>query len=154
MVPNLACGHSARAAARRPTPISATIGFVLDKSGQRLIVVSCLDNLGKGAAGQAVQNFKPYSRHRGEDRTSMKTVIKFAGALLEDDRKQCAHLGASGSLPLPMKGHEILVVPRRRSRLHRGPQAHGASRANFVSGLRVTDRETRERSRHGFSPAC
>ena len=33
------------------------IGFVLDKSAQRLIVVSCLDNLGKGAAGQAVQNF-------------------------------------------------------------------------------------------------
>jgi N-acetyl-gamma-glutamyl-phosphate reductase len=35
----------------------ADIGFVLDKSGRRLIVVSCLDNLGKGAAGQAVQNF-------------------------------------------------------------------------------------------------
>jgi N-acetyl-gamma-glutamyl-phosphate reductase len=33
------------------------IGFALDKSGQRLIIVSCLDNLGKGAAGQAVQNF-------------------------------------------------------------------------------------------------
>lgn len=33
------------------------IGFALDKSGRRLIVVSCLDNLGKGAAGQAVQNF-------------------------------------------------------------------------------------------------
>ena len=33
------------------------IGFTLDKSGKRLIVVSCLDNLGKGAAGQAVQNF-------------------------------------------------------------------------------------------------
>jgi N-acetyl-gamma-glutamyl-phosphate reductase len=33
------------------------IGFVLDKSGRRLIVVSCLDNLGKGAAGQAVQNY-------------------------------------------------------------------------------------------------
>jgi N-acetyl-gamma-glutamyl-phosphate reductase len=32
------------------------IGFVLDGSGKRLIVVSCLDNLGKGAAGQAVQN--------------------------------------------------------------------------------------------------
>jgi N-acetyl-gamma-glutamyl-phosphate reductase len=32
------------------------IGFVLDKDGKRLIVVSCLDNLGKGAAGQAVQN--------------------------------------------------------------------------------------------------
>jgi len=33
------------------------IGFVLDASGRRLILVSCLDNLGKGAAGQAVQNF-------------------------------------------------------------------------------------------------
>jgi len=33
------------------------IGFALDPSGRRLIIVSCLDNLGKGAAGQAVQNF-------------------------------------------------------------------------------------------------
>jgi N-acetyl-gamma-glutamyl-phosphate reductase len=32
------------------------IGFALDSSGRRLILVSCLDNLGKGAAGQAVQN--------------------------------------------------------------------------------------------------
>ena len=33
------------------------IGFSWDKSGKRLIVISCLDNLGKGAAGQAIQNF-------------------------------------------------------------------------------------------------
>ncbi|HTP68385.1 MAG TPA: N-acetyl-gamma-glutamyl-phosphate reductase [Dongiaceae bacterium] len=33
------------------------IGFTLDNAGKRLIVVSCLDNLGKGAAGQAIQNF-------------------------------------------------------------------------------------------------
>jgi N-acetyl-gamma-glutamyl-phosphate reductase len=32
------------------------IGFALDPEGERLVVVSCLDNLGKGAAGQAVQN--------------------------------------------------------------------------------------------------
>jgi N-acetyl-gamma-glutamyl-phosphate reductase len=32
------------------------IGFALDASGERLVAVSCLDNLGKGAAGQAVQN--------------------------------------------------------------------------------------------------
>ncbi len=32
------------------------IGFCLDEGGRRLIVVSCLDNLLKGAAGQAVQN--------------------------------------------------------------------------------------------------
>ncbi len=34
----------------------ADIGFELDASGKRAIVVSCLDNLLKGAAGQAVQN--------------------------------------------------------------------------------------------------
>jgi len=32
------------------------IGFTLARDGERLIVVSCLDNLLKGAAGQAVQN--------------------------------------------------------------------------------------------------
>jgi N-acetyl-gamma-glutamyl-phosphate reductase len=32
------------------------IGFALHADGKRLIVISCLDNLGKGAAGQAVQN--------------------------------------------------------------------------------------------------
>jgi N-acetyl-gamma-glutamyl-phosphate reductase len=32
------------------------LGFCLDADGRRLVVVSCLDNLLKGAAGQAVQN--------------------------------------------------------------------------------------------------
>jgi N-acetyl-gamma-glutamyl-phosphate reductase len=32
------------------------VGFALDPSTDRLVVVSALDNLGKGAAGQAVQN--------------------------------------------------------------------------------------------------
>jgi N-acetyl-gamma-glutamyl-phosphate reductase len=32
------------------------LGFCLAEDGQRLVVVSCLDNLQKGAAGQAVQN--------------------------------------------------------------------------------------------------
>jgi N-acetyl-gamma-glutamyl-phosphate reductase len=32
------------------------LGFALDEATRRLIVVSALDNLGKGAAGQAVQN--------------------------------------------------------------------------------------------------
>jgi N-acetyl-gamma-glutamyl-phosphate reductase len=35
----------------------ADIGFALDSTGRRAVIVSCLDNLGKGAAGQAVQNF-------------------------------------------------------------------------------------------------
>lgn len=32
------------------------LGFALDTKSGRLVVVSCLDNLGKGAAGQAIQN--------------------------------------------------------------------------------------------------
>jgi N-acetyl-gamma-glutamyl-phosphate reductase len=32
------------------------IGFAADSGSRRLMIVSCLDNLGKGAAGQAVQN--------------------------------------------------------------------------------------------------
>ncbi len=32
------------------------IGFKLAKDGRRCIIVSCLDNLLKGAAGQAVEN--------------------------------------------------------------------------------------------------
>jgi N-acetyl-gamma-glutamyl-phosphate reductase len=40
------------------------IGFALDPLGERLAVVSCLDNLGKGAAGQAIQNF---NLMRGEE---------------------------------------------------------------------------------------
>jgi N-acetyl-gamma-glutamyl-phosphate reductase len=32
------------------------IGFCLADDGRRLVIVSCLDNLLKGAAGQAVQN--------------------------------------------------------------------------------------------------
>jgi len=32
------------------------LGFCLADDGRRLVLISCLDNLGKGAAGQAVQN--------------------------------------------------------------------------------------------------
>jgi N-acetyl-gamma-glutamyl-phosphate reductase len=32
------------------------IGFELNKDGKRLVIISCLDNLLKGASGQAVQN--------------------------------------------------------------------------------------------------
>ncbi len=37
-------------------PFGSLMPFALDSAGERLVVVSCLDNLGKGAAGQAVQN--------------------------------------------------------------------------------------------------
>jgi len=46
------------------------IGFALDHSGRRLVLVSCLDNLGKGAAGQAVQNFNHMQQI--EEQTSLQ----------------------------------------------------------------------------------
>ncbi len=51
-----------RAAGNLPDILSVThtnycdLGFTLAPNGQRLVLVSCLDNLLKGAAGQAVQN--------------------------------------------------------------------------------------------------
>jgi N-acetyl-gamma-glutamyl-phosphate reductase len=49
-------GRKAAGAAARGNTNFCDIGFALDPAGRRLAVVSCLDNLGKGAAGQAVQN--------------------------------------------------------------------------------------------------
>jgi N-acetyl-gamma-glutamyl-phosphate reductase len=37
------------------------LGIALDAAGERLMIVACLDNLGKGAAGQAVQNMNGMS---------------------------------------------------------------------------------------------
>ena len=48
------------------------IGFALDASGERLVIVSCLDNLGKGAAGQAVQNMNGMCGYPGNGGVAMR----------------------------------------------------------------------------------
>ena len=48
------------------------IGFHLHKNGTRLLLVSCLDNLLKGAAGQAVQNMNLMYRFSRAKRASVK----------------------------------------------------------------------------------
>ena len=71
----------------------------------------------------------------------MRVVVKFAGALLEDEalvRELAGHVAT-----LAKHGHEILVV-------HGGGRAFTATlkrmgmESKFVSGLRVTDGETRD----------
>jgi len=43
------------------------VGFCLAEDGQRLVLISCIDNLLKGAAGQAVQNMNlMYGFSQGE----------------------------------------------------------------------------------------
>lgn len=71
----------------------------------------------------------------------MKTVIKFAGALLEDDavtRSLARQVAA-----LALEGHEILVVHGGGHAFTEALQRMGIE-SKFVSGLRVTDRETRD----------
>ena len=57
---NAGCGSFRRRSFRRCsfrcTRIIAILGFCLAEDGRRLVLISCIDNLLKGAAGQAVQN--------------------------------------------------------------------------------------------------
>jgi acetylglutamate kinase len=71
----------------------------------------------------------------------MKTVIKLAGALLEDDATVRAL--ARQIAALAQQGHEILVV-HGGGRLFTATLKRMGIESNFVAGLRVTDRETRD----------
>jgi acetylglutamate kinase len=71
----------------------------------------------------------------------MRTVIKFAGALLEDDptvRSLARQVAA-----LSEEGHEILVV-HGGGKFFTATLKRMAIESKFVGGLRVTDRETRD----------
>jgi acetylglutamate kinase len=71
----------------------------------------------------------------------MKLVIKFAGALLEADsvvRELAAQVAS-----LAKQGHEILVV-HGGGRIFTSTLKRFGLESKFVSGLRVTDRETRD----------
>ena len=71
----------------------------------------------------------------------MRIVIKFAGALLEDDptvRSLARQVAA-----LAQEGHEILVV-HGGGRLFTATLKRMAIESKFIAGLRVTDRETRD----------
>jgi len=71
----------------------------------------------------------------------MRIVIKFAGALLEDDATVRAL--ARQAAVLAQEGHEILVV-HGGGRLFTATLKRMAIESKFVAGLRVTDRETRD----------
>jgi acetylglutamate kinase len=71
----------------------------------------------------------------------MRTVIKFAGALLEDDATVRAL--ARQVVALAREGHEILVV-HGGGKLFTATLKRMSIDSKFVGGLRVTDRETRD----------
>jgi acetylglutamate kinase len=71
----------------------------------------------------------------------MRLVIKFAGALLEDDGTVRALARQVASLA--REGHEILVV-HGGGKLFTATLKRMAIESKFIGGLRVTDRETRD----------
>jgi acetylglutamate kinase len=71
----------------------------------------------------------------------MKLVIKFAGALLENDAT--VHELAGQVASLAKQGHEILVV-HGGGRIFTGTLKRLGIESKFINGLRVTDRETRD----------
>lgn len=71
----------------------------------------------------------------------MRTVIKLAGALLEDDAVVRALAGQIAALA--QEGHEVLVV-HGGGRLFTATLQRMGIESKFVAGLRVTDRETRD----------
>ncbi len=62
----------------------ADIGFQLSSDGRRAVIVSCLDNLLKGASGQAVQNLNVMLGWGEGGGPRMKYVVKLGGAGLEN----------------------------------------------------------------------
>jgi len=71
----------------------------------------------------------------------MRMVIKIAGALLESDEN--VHSIARQITELARAGHEILVV-HGGGRIFTATLARMGIQSRFISGLRVTDRETRD----------
>ena len=127
----------------------ADIGFQLDADGQRAVIVSCLDNLLKGAAGQAVQNLNvmqagPKRKVSNETRRGgpgMKYVVKLGGAGLETPALLEGCMRAIADLV--RDGNQVAVVHGGGVQLTRTLKALG-KQSEFIDGLRVTDAETRD----------
>ena len=112
------------------------IGWRVDEATGRLVIVSCIDNLVKGAAGQAVQNLNLMCGL--DERTGLlamsasPTVLKLGGELLEDATRLRAVAAA--------------IAARRR------PDAAGR-RARRRAGDRRGARGGRHREAAGRRPA-
>ena len=59
------------------------IGVTVDAATGRAVVVSAIDNLTKGAAGQAVQNMNLMLGLNGDRGPAVKVLIKLGGTLLD-----------------------------------------------------------------------
>ena len=125
------------------------IGWRVDAAGGRILLVSVIDNLVKGAAGQAIQNMNVDARLRRAggaaalsryDKPDLAPVVlKFGGELLEDPQRVAA-LASTIASAEPRKTPLVIV--------HGGGREIDASLARAgiekrqVDGLRITDEPT------------
>src|SRR5438105_2646471 len=138
--PHLARRGAAGVAARGPYEFlrhRLCPGFLGTAAGAHLLSRQSRE----GRGGPSGPKLEPHAGYRGADLTSMRTVIKFAGALLEDDstvRGLARQVAA-----LSKEGHEILVV-HGGAKFFTATLKRMAIESKFIGGLRVTDRETRD----------
>ena len=117
------------------------IGWRLDSGSRRLVIVACLDNLVKGAAGQAMQNFNVACRLR---RTDGAAVTDPARA---EARRRAARIACRSTRIAVLRGlgggdpaARALCTAAGAPSTPSSPSA--ASRRRKVDGLRVTDAAT------------
>src|SRR5258705_502338 len=130
--PHLGCRHIAGVAARRAHEFlrhRIRARQIWTPPGHRLVPRQSW----KRRCRPGRSEFQPYAGNRGANLTSMRIVIKFAGALLEDDatvRSLAQQVAA-----LAQEGHEILVV-HGGGRLFTATLKRMAIESKFIAGLR------------------
>ena len=116
------------------------IGVVVDSATGRCVVVSAIDNLGKGAAGQAIQNLNlMHGLARNAGASLMKALIKIGGTLLDDPI--CRADIARQIAKVASRGEMVTVVHGGGKQMTRFLEERGV-KSSFVRGLRVTTDET------------
>ena len=116
------------------------LGWRYEASSRRLVIVACLDNLVKGAAGSALAELQRRLRLRRADGTAVTSplVLKLGGELLEsaEDRARLASYAANVVAARP------LVLIHGAGRAIDAELARRGITPKKVDGLRVTDGPT------------
>ena len=118
------------------------VGWKLDAASRRLVLIACLDNLVKGAAGQAVQNLNVAFGLGDDDRSVMtptaRVVLKLGGELLTEPDQRRDIAAAIGRLA----AGAALVVVHGGGREVDAELAERRIAKRAVDGLRITDAAT------------
>ncbi len=109
-----------------------------DPATGRAVVVSAIDNLVKGAAGQAVQNMNLALGIRETEGSAVRILVKLGGTLLDTPDVREPGLPDRSAAH---GGHEVVVVHGGGKQMTRYLAERGIE-SRFVNGLRVTTPET------------